>query len=58
MVQRFRADGILFVGTLVGKVEHVTVTTNCQSGIRVGPTASGGAESDPAAAAGAGVAGV
>ena len=40
VVQRFRADGILFVGTLVGKVEGVTVTTNCQSGIRVGPTAS------------------
>ena len=40
VVQRFRADGIFFVGTLVGKVEHVTVTTNCQSGIRVGPTAS------------------
>ncbi len=40
VVQRFRADGILFVGTLVGKVEGVTVTTNCQSGIRVTATAS------------------
>lgn len=40
VVQRFRADGILFAGTLVGKVEGVTVTTNCQSGIRVAATAS------------------
>ncbi len=40
VVQRFRADGILFNGTLVGKVEGVTVTTNCQSGIRVMANAS------------------
>jgi hypothetical protein len=40
IVQRFRSDGIFFTGTLRGKVEGVTVTTNCQSGIRVAATAS------------------
>ena len=40
LVQRFRADGILFNGTLRGKVELVTLTTNCQSGIRVTATSS------------------
>ena len=35
IVQRFRANGIIFAGTLRGKVEMVTATTNCQSGIRV-----------------------
>lgn len=40
IVQRFRSDGILFVGTLLGKVEGVTTTTNCMSGIRVNPTSS------------------
>ena len=40
VVQRFRADGILFVGTLLGRVDGVTTTTNCMSGIRVNPTSS------------------
>lgn len=40
-VQRFRATGVFFAGTLNGKVEGVTVTTNCQSGIQVNPTSSG-----------------
>jgi hypothetical protein len=40
IVQRFRGDGILFNGTLLGKVEGVTTTTNCMSGIRVTATSS------------------
>src|SRR5262245_34972520 len=40
VVQRFRADGVLFVGAIGGKVEGITATTNCQSGIRVAATAS------------------
>lgn len=40
VVQRFRADGIFFTGTLLGKVESVTITTNCMSGIRVNATSS------------------
>jgi parallel beta-helix repeat protein len=40
IVQRFRGDGILFNGTLLGKVEGVTITTNCMSGIRVTATSS------------------
>ena len=40
IVQRFRADGVLFVGSIGGKVEGITATTNCQSGIRVAATAS------------------
>lgn len=40
IVQRFRGDGILFNGTLLGKVEAVTTTTNCMSGIRVTATSS------------------
>jgi hypothetical protein len=40
VVQRFRADGVLFVGSIGGKVEGITATTNCQSGIRVAATAS------------------
>ena len=40
IVQRFRADGVFFTGTLQGKVEGVTATTNCMSGIRVNPTSS------------------
>jgi hypothetical protein len=40
VVQRFRSDGIFFTGTLLGKVESVTTTTNCLSGIRVNPTSS------------------
>ena len=40
VIQRFRADGIFFTGTLQGKVEGVTTTTNCMSGIRVAATSS------------------
>jgi len=40
VVRGFRADGILFAGTLNGKVEGITVTTNCLSGIRVLATSS------------------
>jgi hypothetical protein len=40
VVRQFRADGIFFTGTLLGKVEAVTTTTNCMSGIRVNPTSS------------------
>src|SRR5204862_7632369 len=40
VVRQFRADGIFFMGTLLGKVEGVTTTTNCMSGIRVNPTSS------------------
>ena len=36
----FARDGILFNGTLLGKVEGVTTTTNCMSGIRVTATSS------------------
>jgi hypothetical protein len=40
IVQRFRANGILFSGTLLGKVEGITASTNCQSGILVNATSS------------------
>jgi hypothetical protein len=40
-VQRFRAIGVFFTGTLLGRVDGVTVSTNCQSGIQVNPTSSG-----------------
>jgi len=40
VVQRFRGDGILFNGTVRGWVQGVTISTNCMSGIRVGPTSS------------------
>jgi hypothetical protein len=40
IVQRFRGDGILFNGTLQGKVDSVTATTNCMSGIRITATSS------------------
>ena len=40
VVQRFRGDGILFVASNRGRVERVTTTTNCMSGIRVNPTSS------------------
>lgn len=40
VVQRFQADGILFMATVGGQVEGVTVTTNCMSGIRINPTSS------------------
>lgn len=40
IVQRFRADGILFMASARGWVQGVTATTNCMSGIRVNPTSS------------------
>jgi hypothetical protein len=40
VVQRFSADGILFIGTARGWVQNVTATTNCMSGIRINPTSS------------------
>jgi hypothetical protein len=40
VVQRFRADGILFMASVKGWVQGVTTTTNCMSGIRVNPTSS------------------
>ncbi len=40
VVQRFRADGIVFMASTKGWVQGVTTTTNCMSGIRVNPTAS------------------
>ena len=40
LVQRFQADGILFMATVKGWVQEVTTTTNCMSGIRVNPTSS------------------
>ena len=40
VVQRFSADGILFMATVRGWVQMGTTTTNCMSGIRVNPTSS------------------
>src|SRR5215217_2074596 len=40
VVQRFRAIGVFFTGTLLGKVEAVTATTNCQAGILINATSS------------------
>ena len=40
VVQRFQADGILFMGSVRGWVQGVTTTTNCMSGIRINPTSS------------------
>ncbi len=40
VVQRFRATGVFFFGTLLGKVEGVTASANCESGIRINPTSS------------------
>jgi hypothetical protein len=40
VVQRFQADGILFIASVKGWVQGVTTTTNCMSGIRINPTSS------------------
>jgi len=40
VVQRFRAHGVFFTGTLLGRVEGITATTNCQSGIFLNATSS------------------
>ena len=39
-IQRFRGDGILFNATVRGWVQGVTTSTNCMSGIRIGPTST------------------
>jgi hypothetical protein len=41
LVQRFQGDGILFLESAPGWVQGVTVSTNCLSGIRIGPTSAG-----------------
>ena len=41
VVQRFQADGVLFMASAKGWVQGVTATTNCMSGIRINPTSSG-----------------
>jgi hypothetical protein len=41
VVQRFQADGILFIASVTGWVQGVTATTNCMSGIRINPTSFG-----------------
>ena len=35
LVQRFRGDGVTVIGSIDARVENVTVSTNCMSGIRV-----------------------
>jgi len=40
VVQQFRADGVLVLGTVGGRIERITATTNCLSGIRVIETSS------------------
>src|SRR5688572_22762121 len=40
VVQRFRGVGIIFAGTMGGRIEGVTATTNCLSGILVNGTSS------------------
>jgi hypothetical protein len=40
VVQRFQADGVLFMASVRGWVQSITATTNCMSGIRINPTSS------------------
>jgi hypothetical protein len=40
VVQRFQAEGILFMASVRGWVQAATVTTNCMSGVRINPTSS------------------
>lgn len=40
VVQRFQADGVLFIASVRGWVQSITTTTNCMSGIRINPTSS------------------
>ena len=40
IVQRFQADGVLFIASVRGWVQSITATTNCMSGIRINPTSS------------------
>ncbi len=41
LVQRFRGDGVTVAGSRDARVEGLTVSTNCQSGIRVLATSFG-----------------
>jgi hypothetical protein len=41
LVQRFRSDGVTVIGSIDARVENVTVSTNCMSGIRVVGTSFG-----------------
>jgi hypothetical protein len=41
LVQRFRSDGVTVIGSTDARVEYVTVSTNCMSGIRVVGTSFG-----------------
>jgi hypothetical protein len=41
LVQRFRGDGITVAGSVDARVENLTVSTNCMSGIRVLATSFG-----------------
>jgi parallel beta-helix repeat protein len=69
MVQRFRANGIIFAGTVRGRIEGVTASTNCLSGILVNAASSqirveanvlvrNGAVTTPVVTAGAGRGGI
>jgi hypothetical protein len=40
IVRHFRAVGVFFTGTLFGRIDDVTVTTNCQAGILINTTSS------------------
>ena len=41
LVQRFRGDGVLVNASVDARIELVTASTNCMSGIRVAPTSFG-----------------
>ena len=41
LVQRFRSDGITVVASVDARIENVTVSTNCMSGIRIVGTSFG-----------------
>jgi hypothetical protein len=41
LVQRFRSDGVTVTGSNDARIENVTVSTNCMSGIRVLATSFG-----------------
>ena len=41
LVQRFRGDGVWVFGSTDARVEDLTVSTNCLSGVRVAATSFG-----------------
>jgi parallel beta-helix repeat protein len=41
LVQRFRADGVFVAGSRDVRVENLTLSTNCMSGIRIAATSFG-----------------